>query len=201
MSLEHLRGKFIVVEGIDQAGKQTITKWLHQTLIEQGIPAHLTEYPRYDTPIGGLIRSILADPNKNPRVLQLLMAADKWDDLARIEKHLKDGCTSIADRYVASGIVYGASDGLPAGWVGPMNRGLLVPDITILLEISAAESNRRKPEGRDSYEADLLKLAEVAGYYRALAAENDWIITNGELAPDVVKECILFLLEQMGERV
>ena len=67
MSVKQLAGKLIAVEGIDQAGKQTVCEWLVGELRAAGVTAEQTGFPDYATPLGHEITAFLRGERDYPR--------------------------------------------------------------------------------------------------------------------------------------
>ncbi|MFN8524898.1 MAG: dTMP kinase [Chloroflexota bacterium] len=177
--MDHLRAKLIAIEGIDQAGKQTVCERLAAALRAAGLDVELTGFPDYSTPLGAEITAFLRGQREYPaQARQLLYAANRWERADDIRAALERGATVIVDRYIASGMAYGAAQGLDAAWMREVERGLPTADVTILLDITPAESLARKPGQRDSYEARSDLLERARDVYLALAKEGGWLVID-----------------------
>lgn len=103
---------FIVIEGLDGAGKSTQVKLIRERLKEQGIESEYLHFPRFDAPIFGdlvarFLRGELGELDSvNPYLVALLYAGDRADASAKIETWLAEGKYVIVDRYVYSNIAY-----------------------------------------------------------------------------------------------
>ena len=171
-----MRGLLIAFEGLDQSGKQTQTERLRDRLVEAGRQVRLLSFPAYDTPIGQEIRQALAGTREwGADVMQLLYIANRYEARPLIEHDLTRGAILLCDRYMASSIAYGESQGLDAGWLRDAQRQLPQPDLTFLLDIAPEVSARRKATDRDKYERDLELLARVRESYLRQAAAGGWI--------------------------
>jgi len=179
-----VRGKFIVLEGIDGSG--TTTQLSHAVAFASslGHRAVATREPSAG-PIGCLLREALhgrlsmANGSRlDGRTMALLFAADRIDHLQReIEPHLAQGTTVISDRYLMSSLAYQAEEADRA-WVATLARGILAPDLTILLDLPIeVAARRRATAGRpvERYDADSY-LARVAANYRGLAREQPALV-------------------------
>src|SRR5262249_55246856 len=125
VSVERLRGKLIAVEGIDQAGKQTVCEWLVSELRRRGMPAEQTGFPDYAAPLGQEIAAFLRGERACPtEARQLLYAANRWERAAEIGAWLDAGRAVVVDRYIASGVAYGAAQSLDVAWMLDVERGL-----------------------------------------------------------------------------
>ena len=171
-----MRGLLIAFEGLDQSGKQTQAERLRDRLVDAGRQVRLLSFPAYETHIGAEIRSALTGNREWPAdVMQLLYIANRYEERPLIERELARGTILVCDRYTASSIAYGESQGLDASWLRDVQRHLPRPDITFLLDIAPAASAQRKTTDRDKYERDLALLARVRESYLRQAAADDWV--------------------------
>jgi dTMP kinase len=99
---------------------------------------------------------------------------------------LARGAIVLCDRYVASSLAYGETQGLDAAWLTVVQRPLPQPDLTILLDIAPETAASRKQTGRDRYERDLSLLARVRESYWRQSADPGWLRVDGEQPRDVV---------------
>lgn len=194
-----MRGKFIVLEGIDGSGTTTQLDRAVTFVESMGHPAVATREPSTG-PIGRLLREALLGHLRMPdasgldgRTMALLFAADRIDHLQReVEPRLAAGTTVISDRYVLSSLAYQAEE-TDRAWVETLARGILHPDLTILLDISIeVAAARRAAAGRpiERYDADSY-LAKVASNYRQLAKRDGRVvILDGNASKDEVAEAV-----------
>jgi len=100
------KGKFIVFEGIDGAGKTTQTKLLLNHLKRTGRKVEFIHFPQYETKSGGLIENYLQGQygKIGPYQASVFYAADRFDGGYRIREWLNKGYIVVADRYFASNI-------------------------------------------------------------------------------------------------
>lgn len=103
---------FIVLEGLDGAGKSTQIKLLRQMVEKTGRKCEYLHFPRFDAPIyGDMIARFLRGEfgsveQVNPYLVALLYAGDRADAAAQIRGWLAEGKCVIVDRYVYSNIGY-----------------------------------------------------------------------------------------------
>lgn len=106
---------FIVLEGLDGAGKSTQLERLETYMAAEGKTPKRLHFPRFDAPIyGELIAKFLRGDFGNvntvdPQVIGLLYAGDRNDAAPMIREWLADGDVVIVDRYVYSNIAYQCS--------------------------------------------------------------------------------------------
>ncbi len=174
-------GALLVLEGIDQSGKKTLSALLMERLGEVGIQGERISFPDYTTPIGRELKFYLAGKRDYPpQTRHLLYAANRWERKRDIEAWLQEGKVVLANRYVASGVAYGMAHGLEKDWLWNLEEGLPKPDQTFLIDIPPQVSFVRKVKERDLYEEqkDLLKKAREA--YLDLASEGNWAVLDGK---------------------
>jgi dTMP kinase len=182
-----MRGLLIAFEGLDQSGKQTQAERLRDRLVDAGRQVRLLSFPAYETPIGAEIRSALTGNREWPAdVMQLLYIANRYEERPLIERELARGTILVCDRYTASSIAYGESQGLDASWLRDVQRHLPRPDITFLLDIAPEASAQRKTADRDKYERDLALLARVRESYLRQAAADGWVRLDADRDRGVV---------------
>ena len=106
---------FIVLEGLDGAGKSTQVKRLKEYLTSKGVTLRYLHFPRYDSPLyGELIGKYLRGDfgsieQVHPQIVALLFALDRMDAAATIKEWLAAGDCVLLDRYVYSNIAYQCS--------------------------------------------------------------------------------------------
>ncbi|MBO5693760.1 MAG: dTMP kinase [Tidjanibacter sp.] len=103
---------FIVLEGLDGAGKSTQIKLLRQMVEATGRECEYLHFPRFDAPVyGDMIARFLRGEfgsveQVNPYLVALLYAGDRADAASKINGWLAEGKCVIVDRYVYSNIGY-----------------------------------------------------------------------------------------------
>ncbi|MEN2985594.1 MAG: dTMP kinase [Thermodesulfovibrionaceae bacterium] len=162
------RGIFITFEGIEGSGKTTQAKLITERLKNEGFKAIYTYEPG-DTKVGSLIRNILLDPSVeiNSTCELLLYFADRVQHIEeKIKSYLMDGFTVICDRFTDSTVAYqGYGRGLSLQLILKLNETLLgsfKPDLTVLLDLPAAEGLKRneKINKKDRFELENLAFHE-----------------------------------------
>ena len=142
-------GRLIVLEGQESAGKSTQAPRLLRWLSDRGVDAMLVREPG-GTDAGEKIRElVLHVPYQLTAAAEaLLFMASRAELVDRVIKPaLRDGRTVVLDRFFLSTYAYQvAGRGLDAGLVASANalatQGL-VPDLTVVLTLSAAERRAR----------------------------------------------------------
>jgi dTMP kinase len=154
-----MRGRFIVVEGIDGSGKSTMAARVARELARRGRRVIRTREPG-GTPIGEEIRSVLLDRRNSEMAplteLFLYMASRAQLVDQVIRPALRRGMDVVCDRYYYSTAAYqGAAGGLGIGAVLEVAVKIARferPDLVALLDLSPAQARRRSGDRRDRVE-------------------------------------------------
>ena len=179
---------FIVFEGGDGSGKSTQARNLSQRLRRRSIPVLLTREPG-GTPSGESIRRLLKGQHSLRPMSELLLFEAARAQLVEsvIRPGLDGGTAVICDRYTASTVAYqGHGRGLDLALIQQLNEmatGGLVPDLTVLLDLSPLVGlSRRRPAGSDPFESAPQEFqSKVREGYLAQAAEapERWLVLDG----------------------
>ncbi len=101
-----MRGKLIVITGIDGSGKTVQTKLLCEHLLKEGYPAVVTDFPQYGkTFFADMVTRYLTGEfgsanTVSPYLAALLYAGDRWECKEQIETWLNEGKIIVSNRYV-----------------------------------------------------------------------------------------------------
>lgn len=165
---------YIILEGIDGAGKSTQTKLLKKWLKDNGLSTVSIVEPT-DSEIGKLIRKLLKNPDATTldfqKMLGLLFAADRLLLMKQIEQYEAEGKIVISDRSFYSSLAYQE----PATWIMEINKFAKKPDILLLLDLDTKTAVSRCSDG-DEFEKEPF-LKEVKNKYLELAKKEDDIFT------------------------
>jgi dTMP kinase len=156
-------GRLIVIEGLDGAGKRTLTDRLTAALTAQGARVARLAFPRYDADVHAeLVRDALygrlGDLSDSVHGMALLFALDRRAAVPELRAALREHDVLLVDRYVASNAAYGAArlhqdaGGGFVDWVRALEIdrfGLPVPDRQLLLAVPPAVA-RSSPTTRCS---------------------------------------------------
>ncbi len=102
-----MKGKFIVIEGIDGSGKNTQKNLLVKKLKDLDYEVEMIDFPQYGKKSAGLVENYLngkygSSEDVGPYRASIFYACDRYDISLKIRKWLQEGKTVIADRYTAS---------------------------------------------------------------------------------------------------
>lgn len=188
-----VRGRLIVFEGVEGAGKSTQLSRVMQRLSDAGVPCESYREPG-GTPLGDEIRRVLLDPSSTmtPRAEALLFMASRAELVARhLRPAIKKGTVVLLDRFFLSTYAYQiAGRGLPATDVRSANLVAtegLVPDLTILLTLAATEGLARaeRRSGPDRIESSGQEFHARVEAAFAEFATREWQSVHEECGPIV----------------
>ena len=183
------KGKIIVFEGIDKAGKTTQAKLLEKKL---GRKCVRIDFPNYSTPIGKEIRQFLDGKRDYPdEVKMMLLSANRWERKDEIEKIVSKGTTVIMNRYYQSNLVYGISKGLKLDWLLSLDKDMPKADLVIVIDIKPKTLVSRSKNVVDTFEKDLELIRRVKKNYRILAKKFNWRVVEGENSVGEVHQQVL----------
>jgi len=196
-----MRGKFIVIEGIDGCGKTTqideISRWIPNSgLMKENSKLVKTREPGGSL-LGKKLRNLILDNNQENKPSSLaellLYSADRAEHVSKIiSPALKNQNWVISDRFCDSTLAY-------QGYGRNINLEVTkkiesivcqgeYPDLTIFLEISAEESIlRRKNFIPDRIESEGLKfLQKVNEGFKLIAKEKNWKVISAAQDIDTI---------------
>ena len=191
---------FIVLEGLDGAGKSTQIRMLRQLFADRGVESEYVHFPRFDSPVYGqliarFLRGELGGVQEvDPYLVALIFAGDRADAAPQIRQWLAEGKAVVLDRYVYSNVGFQCAK-LPAGeerdrladWIVNLEFGhnaLPRPDLSLFLDVPFAFTERKLSEvregddrdylqgGQDIHEASLQLQQDVRSVYLASAAKD-----------------------------
>jgi dTMP kinase len=197
-------GRIVVIEGLDGAGKRTLTDGLAAALSDRGASTARFAFPRYDTDVhaelvADALHGRLGDLGESVHGMAVLFALDRRAAADELRAAVRRYDVVLVDRYVASNAAYGAArlhqgaTGEFVGWVRELELrrfGIPVPDVQLLLrvprEVAAARAAGREAADasrtRDSFEADGGLQARCAAVYDELAQQcwlSRWQVLDG----------------------
>lgn len=144
------KGRFIVIDGVDGAGKSTQAYLLCRYLGSRKLRAVPTREPG-GTEIGERIREILLDTTTDGLAAEcelLLYMASRAQLVAQVIKPtLAEGNVVVSERYILSSLAYqGYAEGLSVGaimCVADIATERIMPDLTVILDVDPAIAMNR----------------------------------------------------------
>jgi dTMP kinase len=202
-------GRLIVVEGLDGAGKRTLTDALCAAFDARGARVTRLAFPRYaDDVHAELVRDALygrlGDLSDSVHGMAVLYALDRRAAAAGLRDAVAGHDAVLVDRYAASNAAYGAARlhqdaaGEFARWVRELEVdrfGIPVPDHHLLLAVPRAVAEERAAHRertetgreRDRFEADGDLQERTGAVYAGLAAGSwlaPWTVLDGAAGVD-----------------
>ncbi|MEG0806958.1 MAG: thymidylate kinase [Alistipes sp.] len=191
---------FIVLEGLDGAGKSTQIQKLRQLFADRGMESEYVHFPRFDAPVyGELVARFLRGEfggvdAVDPYLVALVFAGDRADAAPQIRRWLAEDKVVILDRYVYSNVGFQCAK-LPEGesrqrlarWILDLEFGynnLPRPDLSLFLDVpftftERSLSQQREGDDRaylqgeqDIHEASLVLQQRVRKVYLDAAAQD-----------------------------
>ncbi len=199
----------IAIEGVDGAGKRTLTEGLRATFEKAGKSVATLAFPRYgQSATADIAAEALhgqhGDLASSVYAMAMLFALDRAGAIEEIEALRHDHDVVILDRYVASNAAYSAARlhqdaaGEAVAWVGELEYhrfALPRPDWQVLLDVphelagQRARSRADTEPGRvrDAYERDDGLQQRTGAVYAGLAAAGwggRWLVVDAAVDPD-----------------
>lgn len=161
------KGKLIVIEGGDAAGKATQAALLMAKLITHDVPVMQLNFPQYErNHVGRLLRECLDGEHGDfialdPKIAAVLFSVDRLESQEQLEQWLSEGKVVLLDRYSSANVLHqGAKVADDAQrlqtmrWIYNLEHAVLnlpVPDLVLTLPVPAAiradlrqQQNRQK---------------------------------------------------------
>lgn len=190
------KGKVIVIEGTDKAGKTTQSRLLMEALKVSGKVCVILDFPDYTTSIGMEIRAFLDGKRDYPsEVKHLLFSANRWEKKKEIESMVENGTIVIMNRYWQSNLAYGTANGIDEGWLLKLDKGLPKEDMVIALLVNPATSTKRA-ETQDAFESDQALAAKAYKNYLKYAKQWKWKVVDGSKGKEQVHQEIMKLVRK-----
>ncbi len=193
---------FIVLEGLDGAGKSTQVQRLRRFFEERGLKVEYLHFPRFDAPVyGELIARFLrgefgAADEVDSYLVALLFAGDRAGAAAQIRSWLDAGHVVLLDRYVWSNVAYQCAklEGTDEErrrlrqWILDLEygyNGIPRPDVSLFLDVPMGFVARKLAQqregddraylqgGQDIYESSLAFQRRVRETYLEAARTDD----------------------------
>jgi len=184
-------GKFVVIEGLDGSGKNAQIDLAIKFLKEKGKDVIETKEPTVESEAGRKIRQALKkEIIVEPLELQKLYVKDREEHIKnKVIPALEKGKFVVSSRYAFSTFAYGHSDGLDVDLLVDMNKNFLLPDLTIIVDVSPEACVKRienRGEEKELFEK-LEKLAKVNEIYKKLPGmfENIVVVDGEKAIPEV----------------
>ncbi|KAA8968238.1 dTMP kinase [Mycobacterium sp.] len=196
----------IAIEGVDGAGKRTLSEALRGAFEAAGKSVATCAFPRYGRSIAAdvaaeALHGAHGDLASSVYAMAMLFALDRAGAVEQIRALCRDHDVVILDRYVASNAAYSAArlhqdaDGEVVAWVRQIEYQRLqlpIPDWQVLLGVSADLAAQRARErarrevarARDAYERDDELQQRTGAVYAGLAVAGwggRWLVVDADV--------------------
>jgi dTMP kinase len=190
------KGKIVVIEGTDKAGKSSQSRMLAEALKASGKVCVILDFPDYTTPIGMEIKAFLEGKRDYlSEVKHLLFSANRWEKKKEIESMLENGTIIVMNRYWQSNLVYGAANGMDINWLLRLDKGLPKEDITLVILVNPSISSKRA-EMQDAFESDTQLAASAYKNYLKFAKQYRWKVIDGSKSKEQVHQEIMKIVRK-----
>ncbi len=194
------RGYLIAIEGLDGSGKTTIAKHLVRILNNRGYRAIYT-YEPYHRMFIEILNCV--GGKMNAFFEALVMAADRYYHLKEIiEPALNSAAIVVTDRYFYSSLAYQGAKGADLKWIRELNKFVIVPDVTIYLDIDPMAGLQRKigkPSRVEYLQENLSVLEKAREIYLKMVREGELIYVDASLSmSDVLRKCIKLICVKLN---
>ena len=190
-----IKGKLIIVEGVDGSGKSTQIRLLEKWLKHLGVPVFFTEWNSSET-----VKEITSKGKKKglltPTTFSLLHATDFAD---RYERHifplLHAGYVVLADRYIYTAFARDSVRGCHPRWVRNMYDFAVRPDVSFYFKVPVDVAFDRIVKGRpklkyyeagmdmnlsnDPYESYRIFQGRVVEQYESMIGPENFVVVDG----------------------
>ncbi len=164
---------FIVLEGLDGAGKSTQVARLRELFEARGREVEFLHFPRFEAPVYGqlvarFLRGELGPLEEvNPYLVALIYAGDRQQAAEQIKGWIEAGKVVLVDRYVYSNVAYQCAKVEGAGergrlkdWILELEygyNGIPRPDVTLFLDVPFAFTQSKLTAARAGDDRDYLQ--------------------------------------------
>lgn len=211
-----MKGKFIVLEGIDGSGSSTQAELLQEYFLSIGKKSILSPEPSNGV-IGKLIREFLKTKNnqisfsntdKFDLQMAYLFAADRYyhlyNDEDGVNKLIEDGIHVITTRYYFSSLAYNCKTLQEKEIVMALNQNFPQPDLVIYLDLSIniALERLEKREIKEVYETQQ-KLTIVRENFLDIFSKYNglFIKIDGSQSPENIHQEIIKYYESNFRKI
>lgn len=205
-----MKGRFIVLEGGEGAGKSSNLDYLQRLLEDRCLRVLRTREPG-GTTLGEAVRGLLLDPaftGMEVKAELLLMFAARAQHVTQIIRPaLEAGVWVLSDRFTSSTYAYqGGGRGLPwqaVAWLESFVQGDLRPDLTLLLDTPvevglARMRGRGEPEDRIEREGrPFFERVRAAFLAQAEAAPDRFVVIDASQPLDEVQAALQRALQPL----
>lgn len=194
-----MKGKFIVVYGMNNLGKTTAVSGLIDFLKSEGKDTIYLKYPIYDLePTGPRINQYLRSGNPEnltPLIVQKIYSDNRRDYEFKLKEMVDSGKWVVAEDYKGTGIAWGMIGGVTLEEMEKINEGLLEADLSILLD---GERFLTGIEAGHTHEGAADLWPKGRQIHLDLAKRYGWKIANANKSRQEVLDSIIKIIREEG---
>lgn len=195
-----MKGKLVIIEGVDSSGKATHAEMLYERLLKENEKVKKVEFPNYSSDSSALVKMYLngefgdKPEDVNPYAASVFFAIDRFASYKTLWKSFYDnGGIVISDRYTMSNMIHQAAKinddnekKVFLDWLWDLEfikLGIPVPDCVIFLDmppehaLSLMENRKNKITGssqKDIHEKNIEYLQKSYKNACDIAKEYGW---------------------------
>ncbi len=170
-----MRGRFIVLYGINNLGKTTQAELLVKRLNRKGRKAEYLKYPIYDiSPSGKILNNFLRNGNNynlTAREAQIIYTLNRTQFETKLKSKLDKGINIIAEDYTGTGIAWGMGAGVEENFLKEINSHLLKEDLAFLFD---GERFINSIEKDHKFETNKKLISRVRAIHLELGKKYNW---------------------------
>ncbi len=179
----------IAIEGIDGAGKTTVSRYLFEELRRRGYDVVLLKEPT-ESEYGRKVRELLRSGKSNPHLeLELFLKDREWNVRNNVLPALESGKIVIMDRYYYSTVAYQGASGIDIEYIRRLNERFPKPDLVIILDVRPEVALKRIEDRRRERFERLDFLRRVREIF--LSIKNNVVVVDAERDLETVKSDVL----------
>ena len=199
------KGFLIAIEGIDGAGKRTLSSAMRAFLESEKFEIVNFAYPDYTSKWGKIIDDFLHNKielNTNEQFFVYFI--DLLNDQNKINNLLDSGKIVITDRYFSSTVAFQCAKGFnyQKALAIMKTMDVIEPDLTLFVQIPSDLAAIRKFEQKkslDRHESDMKLLQDVDAIYENMLNEGvlskKWVKIDGSQDLNNVKNTVINILK------
>lgn len=184
-----MRGKFIVIYGINNLGKSTQAKLLVEKMREDKLKAQYLKYPLYDlSPSGPILNDYLRNGNPfslGSREAQILYALNRTQYDSQLKTILETGTHVVAEDYIGTSFAWGVGAGVELEFLININSHLLQEDIIFLFDGERFTNAVEKGHRHEDNDELTKKVREV---HKRLGKQYHWHLINANNSIEAIHE-------------
>ncbi|WP_102945654.1 dTMP kinase [Stenotrophomonas sp. VV52] len=194
-------GLLVAIEGIDGAGKSTVTRGLSERLMAAGVAVSSSKEPT-NGPWGQKLRQSAETGRLSPEDEVKYLLADRRDHVQEfIQPALARGEVVLLDRYFPSMVAYQGAAGLPVDELAAANDFAPRPNLLLLLDVAPTTGLERiRARGdRPNHFENVENLSLCREIFLQMDVRAKFVIDASQPAAEVLDDCYALLIRQFAQ--